>query len=163
MVPYIDPRGNANLTKLIENGKLPKFNGNKHEYRNWRETIIACSHVNISPIAHKLLALRNSMDLKNENLAYLWEGLSWNKVGHTCIIESLEENFGGDLRETINQLERIKNCPNIVIHDANSIAQFTFKLNTYTKKTRQFLFDFVSYSLVHHNFKLNKGHIIRLL
>ena len=84
--------------KQLQIASIDKFDGNKAKYFIWRALVIEHIHkANIS-ITEKINAMRNACDTKCEELSNLFMLTIFKPPVYKEIIETLEQNYGGDAR-----------------------------------------------------------------
>ena len=113
----------CNQIKRVE---LPKFEGDKSQYFNWKAIFMAC--IDSAKIAAEIKLLHLRQYLGGQALKSI-EGLGHSEQAYLLALETLEQKYGGKRRQTTLYLEQVERFPVLKNEQLSELERYSDLLN----------------------------------
>ncbi len=130
VVPQKTGTSTNELVKMAMN-TLPKFDGDKSGYLEWRGGFISCVHVAQVNIQYKIMLLRNSIKPDTTELKELLKSFVYSPEGYKQAVTELEEMYGGEEARLLVRQEAILSLPGLKEGDYKNLLAMRTRLGTY--------------------------------
>ena len=122
-ISALNSNESCNQIKRVE---LPKFEGDKSQYFNWKAIFMACIDSTSISAEIKLLHLRQY--LGGQALKSI-EGLGHSEQAYLLALETLEHKYGGKRRQTTLYLEQVEKFPVLRNEKLSELERYSDLLN----------------------------------
>ncbi len=121
----------ANELVKIAMNTLPKFDGDKRSYLEWRAGFIPCVHTSKVHLDYKLMILRGTMNQNSSDLKEFVRSFVYSPEGYRQAVIDLEETYGGEEAQLLVRQEAILSLPGLKEGDSKNIQAMRSRLGTF--------------------------------
>ena len=119
------------MDKIITQAKIPRFDGDKDNYFEWRSPIIGFLHKGSASITQKMLYLTSLLDISKAMLRNMIPVAPSSASTYSQLVWALEGTFGGEDRFLNYLLRKIKSFRRFDVGDPISLNQLLMFVREY--------------------------------
>ena len=110
----------------LERLPLPKFNGDKYEYEEWKDTFMTCVGNSHETYQWKMLRLKSCLEGEAKSMI---KGLDNSKTAYEMAMDRLELEYGGTRRVLSRHLHDLREAPQINAGNPKDLRKFVSLLD----------------------------------